>query len=152
MFNPSNSSNSGRRAVERRKATGIRRSPGVSACAADSVSLPSVHTPLTGYASHSSGGTNFRGQLYPLAVSTIVKKPIPRWAAELSRPRRGPLELSSVTYGNTFLRETTQRLNCQWHRPNSERSEQHCKSAMRDNAHIEKGTIIHHARELHVCK
>jgi hypothetical protein len=67
----------GRRAVERRKATGIRRSPGVSACAADSVSLPSVHTPLTGYASHSSGGMNFRGQLYPLAVSTIVKKPIP---------------------------------------------------------------------------
>ena len=69
-----------------------RRSLGVSANSADSFSLPSVHTTtLTGYASHSSGGTTIRtsgGQLYPLAVSTIAKKTISRWAAGLPCPRR----------------------------------------------------------------
>ena len=43
------------------------------------------------YTSHSSGGTTIRtsgGQLYPLAVSTIAKKTISRWAAGLPCPRR----------------------------------------------------------------
>jgi hypothetical protein len=124
--------------------------------------LTSVHTALTGYASRSPGGRTAIKTYFSLANArlfssdppgagftqspTIAKKPF--------RPRKGPSGASphrflnsATSYGNALLLATTQRRH--WHRPNSGSclnvGFKSSHTAMRDNAYMEPGTIMHHA-------
>ena len=89
---------------------------------------------------------------YPLAVSTHKQAHRGRQKSSVHKEALRIIFSGATCYGNTLLRATTQGATASGTGPTlnntpSYPNVKYCKSAMRDNAYIEKGTIMHPARE-----